>query len=128
MVDTVNSLITGLISAASPAAGVAGFSSATQRQELPSDGNGLPVENTSSPSEEEVVQAVTQIADYVQSISRDLQFRVDEQIGTTVITVVDSETDEIIRQIPAEEAVSLARYIAEVRSGENKGLLMNSSE
>jgi flagellar protein FlaG len=128
MVDTVNSLITGLISAASPAAGVAGFSSATQRQELPSDGNGLPVENTSSPSEEEVVQAVTQIADYVQSISRDLQFRVDEQIGTTVITVVDSEADEIIRQIPAEEAVSLARYIAEVRSGENKGLLMNSSE
>jgi len=128
MVDTVNSLITGLISAASPAAGVAGFSSATQRQELPSDGNGLPIENTSSPSEEEVVQAVTQIADYVQSISRDLQFRVDEQIGTTVITVVDSETDEIIRQIPAEEAVSLARYIAEVRSGENKGLLMNSSE
>lgn len=74
------------------------------------------------------MQAVTQIADYVQSISRDLQFRVDEQIGTTVITVVDSETDEIIRQIPAEEAVSLARYIAEVRSGENKGLLMNSSE
>lgn len=128
MVDTVNSLITGLVSAASPAASVGGFSSVTQRQELPSDGKGLPVKNTSSPSKEEVVQAVTQIADYVQSISRDLQFRVDEQIGTTVITVVDSETDEIIRQIPAEEAVSLARYIAEVRSGENKGLLMNSSE
>lgn len=128
MVDTVNSLITGLISAASPAIDVGSFSTATQRQELPSGGNGLPVENTSSPSKEEVVQAVTQIADYVQSISRDLQFRVDEQIGTTVITVVDSETDEIIRQIPAEEAVSLARYIAEVRSGENKGLLMNSSE
>ncbi|MEZ5529429.1 MAG: flagellar protein FlaG [Porticoccaceae bacterium] len=128
MADTVNSLITGLISAVSPAAGVGSFSSVAQRQELPSDGNGLPVENTSLPSEEEIVQAVTQIADYVQSISRDLQFRVDEQIGTTVITVVDSKTDEIIRQIPAEEAVSLARYISEVRSGQKKGLLMSSSE
>lgn len=39
-----------------------------------------------------------------QSIGRDLRFQVDMESGRSVIQVLDSETGEIIRQIPPENA------------------------
>lgn len=57
--------------------------------------------------------AVSQINDYVQSLQRDLQFTVDEVTGKDVVTVIDSESKEIIRQLPSEEALALARRLAE---------------
>jgi flagellar protein FlaG len=54
---------------------------------------------------------VQSLNDYAQSVRRDLQFSVDDTSGRTVITVKDSETEEIIRQIPSESAVALASYL-----------------
>jgi len=56
--------------------------------------------------------AVSQINDYVQNLQRNLQFRVDESTGKDVVTVIDSTSDEVIRQIPSEEALELARRLA----------------
>lgn len=39
-----------------------------------------------------------------QSIGRDLRFQVDMESGRSVIQVLDTETGEIIRQIPPENA------------------------
>ncbi|MCP1726426.1 flagellar protein FlaG [Natronospira proteinivora] len=47
----------------------------------------------------------------------DLEFKVDETSGRTVITVYHPETEEVIRQIPPEEAMRLAQILRE--SGEN---------
>jgi flagellar protein FlaG len=41
-----------------------------------------------------------------------LHFRVDEQSGRTVITVVNTATAEIVRQIPAEEVLAVVRAFA----------------
>ena len=68
---------------------------------------------------------MSNITDYVQSISRDLQFKIDEHVGSTVVTVLDHETQEVIRQIPSEEVVAMARHIAEQAPDPVKGLLMN---
>jgi len=57
--------------------------------------------------------AVGQINDYVQSLQRNLQFTVDEATGKDVVTVIDSESKEVIRQLPSEEALELARRLAE---------------
>lgn len=57
--------------------------------------------------------AVSQINDYVQNLQRNLQFTVDEVTGKDVVTVIDSESKEVIRQIPSEEALELARRLAE---------------
>lgn len=57
--------------------------------------------------------AVSQINDYVQNLQRNLQFTVDEATGKNVVTVIDNETKEVIRQIPGEEALELARRLAE---------------
>jgi flagellar protein FlaG len=104
------------------------------RQSSPADApvHRLPVEKTSVPVEktsdhrgvvaiaavsesqnrgeqQELKEAVTKLNDYVQSIQRDLTFEFDETSGKTVITVLDRNTKEVIRQIPDELALRLAR-------------------
>lgn len=56
--------------------------------------------------------AVSQINDYVQNLQRNLQFTVDEATGKDVVTVIDTVSEEVIRQIPSEEALELARRLA----------------
>jgi flagellar protein FlaG len=58
-------------------------------------------------------EAVTQINSYVQNLQRNLQFTVDEETGKDIVTVTDSVSNEVIRQIPSEEALALARRLAE---------------
>jgi flagellar protein FlaG len=75
----------------------------------------LPSPQTSEPDDgqQQVEQAVSQINDYVQNIQRSLQFSVDEQSGRNIVTVIDKSTEEVIRQIPIEEVLVMARTIAE---------------
>lgn len=63
-------------------------------------------------SNEDIQQALATMNDYVQSIQRDLQFSVDDELDTTVIKVVDSNSGEVIRQIPNETLLELARNLA----------------
>jgi len=58
---------------------------------------------------------VVELNTYMQNLNRSLQFSVDEQSGDTVIKVIDSETDELIRQIPAEELLVLRSSLEEYR-------------
>lgn len=65
-----------------------------------------------SPHEElNVEQAVASISDYVQSVQRDLQFSVDEELNQTVVKVVDGRSGDLIRQIPEEAFLELARKL-----------------
>jgi flagellar protein FlaG len=86
------------------------------RQELPPIGAALPPAATSS----EVSQAVSRLNDYVQNLRRDLQFRMDEDSNRVIVTVVDSESGEVIRQIPSDEVLAVARSLEHAR-----GLLVN---
>jgi len=60
---------------------------------------------------EELEQAVATLNDYVQNTERKLSFQLDEEAGLTVIRVFDKQSEELIRQIPSEEAVSLAQKL-----------------
>lgn len=55
--------------------------------------------------------AVRRLSDYVQQVQRALQFSVDKESGRTVITVIDAATEEVIRQIPPEEVLAMARAL-----------------
>jgi len=62
----------------------------------------------------QTVQAVArQLEDYLRRSGRDLSFRVDEAAGATVVTVRDTSTGEVIRQMPSEEALRLLRRLNE---------------
>ena len=60
---------------------------------------------------EEVENAVQRVSDFVQVVRRELEFAVDENSGRTVITVMDAETREIVRQIPPEKLMVVAENI-----------------
>ena len=64
-------------------------------------------------SEQAIGNAVSQLNTYVQSINRNLEFNIDTDSGQIVVKVVDSETDEVIRQIPNEEALYIAKQLDE---------------
>jgi flagellar protein FlaG len=42
---------------------------------------------------------------------RALRFQVDESSGDMVITVLNPETGEIVRQIPSPEVLAMARWL-----------------
>ena len=60
---------------------------------------------------EELNEAVSQLNDFVQNVQRDLQFEVDNDLGQTIVKVVDQSTKEVIRQIPDELALRLAENL-----------------
>jgi len=69
-----------------------------------------------------VEKAIEDINDHLQSIGRDLSFSVDNDSGRTIIKVMDSETDEVIRQIPSEEVLNLAQYLQDASDLNSTGL------
>jgi flagellar protein FlaG len=62
-----------------------------------------------SDSKESVVEAVASLNEYAQTVQRDLQFKLDDSSGKTVITVLDRQTDTVVRQIPDDVALRLAQ-------------------
>lgn len=60
---------------------------------------------------EQLDDAVTQLNDFVQTVQRDLHFEVDNDLGQTIVKVVDQQTQKVIRQIPDEVALRLAENL-----------------
>lgn len=63
---------------------------------------------------EHLRQAVSQANARAAALKRDLQFSVDDSTGETVIRVIDTQTKEVIRQIPPDEMLALARALLQM--------------
>ncbi|NLO79813.1 MAG: flagellar protein FlaG [Xanthomonadaceae bacterium] len=63
----------------------------------------------------DLARAVEQINEFIRMARCDLVFSVDEATGKLVVTVVDAETREVIRQIPSEEVLAIAARLDEAR-------------
>lgn len=63
------------------------------------------------PSPSTVNEAVSAINSQVQRISQNLKFSVDHDSGRVVVKIVDGETDQVIRQIPSEEALAISHAL-----------------
>ena len=98
---------------------------ATQRQAASAGGNASPAQDSGA-QRMAVIEAAGAISSFVQNVSRELRFDVDEQSGRTVITVMDRNTDQVIRQIPGEEVLALARVLEESTQDDPRGVLINS--
>ena len=83
-------------------------------------GSASPPGSTPPPEPERVRQAVDQIQRAVPLVAQNLQFLVEKATGKTIVRVVDSQTREVIRQIPTEEVLSIARALDRMQ-----GLLFN---
>jgi flagellar protein FlaG len=59
----------------------------------------------------QVEHAVQSANHFFKQISQDLEFSVDAGSGRTVTRLVDKETNTVIRQIPSEEMLEIARAL-----------------
>ena len=73
-------------------------------------------EQNDEAQQQSLQDALGSMNDFVQNVKRDLQFSVDKELNQTVIKVVDSESGKLIRQIPEDIFLELARKVKE--SGE----------
>jgi flagellar protein FlaG len=74
-------------------------------------------------SRQELEETLQRVSESLKSVaSNNLEFSIDDTTGKTVVRVVDSSTKELIRQIPTEEMLAIARAI----DGEIKGLLVRN--
>lgn len=82
-------------------------------------GSARSAQPVSSVSTDEVKAAVEQMKDFAQVMSRQLQFDVDDDSGRTVVRVLDKDSGDVIRQIPSEEVLALARHMKELMEEES---------
>ncbi|HHJ20440.1 MAG TPA: flagellar protein FlaG [Gammaproteobacteria bacterium] len=76
-------------------------------------------------TKEDLEKAVSHLKEYVQNMKRDMDFSVDDKTGRFVVKVYDSETRELIRQIPSEEMLAISRHLVETMEEEpGKGFLI----
>ena len=66
------------------------------------------------PSMAQVTQAVKRINKTMESLSQGLEFSVDTDSRRVVVKIVDQATKEVIRQIPTEEALQIAKALDQV--------------
>ena len=77
-------------------------------------GKELPVEDTKAVEAKsvEVKEAVSKLNEFAQKTQRDLNFQIDEDSGKTVIKVYDRQSETLVRQIPNEEALEMAKRLS----------------
>lgn len=100
-----------------------------RRQAVSVSGNSVPQDAAAATTEVDVEQltaAIHSITEFLDKFDRKLEFKLDSTTGHTIITVLDAETDEIVRQIPAKEVVAMAHYLAEASPDVVLGLLVDS--
>ena len=79
------------------------------RNNAPATELAMPTGRPQQPDAQQVRQALGEVQKAVESVARDLRFSIDKETGRTIVTVVDSVTQEVIRQIPGEEIVAIAK-------------------
>lgn len=72
------------------------------------------VEEFAQPTKEVMQRAADQIRGYLTESGRDLNVFVDESAGYYVTTVMNPNNGEVVRQIPADETLRIARNIQEM--------------
>ncbi|MFT4561019.1 MAG: flagellar protein FlaG [Gammaproteobacteria bacterium] len=65
-------------------------------------------------SETALEELVLNLNDQIQATNRELRFSVDKKYGRPIVTVIDKETEKVIRQIPAEVALQVADALEDV--------------
>ncbi|MBB5016862.1 flagellar protein FlaG [Chitinivorax tropicus] len=70
------------------------------------------VEQTKKPTPvEELKKAADKLNKVVNVYASELKFTVDEETGIDVVKVIDTQSKEVIRQIPSEEMLKIAESI-----------------
>ncbi len=66
---------------------------------------------------EQLEKMMEHLDEFVSSINKGLAFKLDEDTGRSIITVYEKRSGQVIRQIPEEEVLELAKQLSGHASG-----------
>ena len=66
-------------------------------------------------SREQLKEAVKATNDFVSLVNNAVEFSLDDDTGITVVKVIDKNTKEVVRQIPSEEMLAIAKALDTVQ-------------
>jgi flagellar protein FlaG len=110
----INSGSSGLVSSGS--AQVAKSDSEVIAQVVSTPVQSSNINEVVAPVRESIEKIAADLQKFVQSMGRDLNFSVDETTGYHVVRVVDQSTGELIRQLPSDELLKLAREFEQLQN------------
>jgi len=64
---------------------------------------------------EKLAAAIDQLNKQMESSRRGLGFAVDSKLNLTVVTVRDTNTGEVVRQIPSDVAIRVAHHLSDLK-------------
>lgn len=76
-----------------------------------------PQATTPAANAQALTQAVDQLNQHFSERRTDLKFTIDPQLHEVVVSVVDAQDGTVLRQIPSEVVLRIARFLAEQHSG-----------
>ena len=83
---------------------------------LPSTATTVAESQKAKPVEaKELESAVQKVQNFTQNLAKELLFNIDKDSGRTVVKVVDTSTKEVIRQIPSEEMLAMAKALDQIQ-------------
>lgn len=93
-------------------AGIAQAGVATSPQSDATQRTHAPAASSNAALDPEALQsALSDVQSALSVVTNDLRFTIDDDTGRTVVKIVDKETDEVIRQIPSEEMLRIAKAL-----------------
>jgi flagellar protein FlaG len=72
------------------------------------------------PENKNIKEALDKISSIADSYNRQIRIEVDKELNITIVTIIDGNTGQVIRQIPAKELIELSK-----NAMDQKGLLIN---
>lgn len=66
-------------------------------------------------SQDQLKTAVKSVREYVQPFNNNLEFSINDDIDSVVVKIVDIATKEVIRQIPSEEMIAIAKALDSIK-------------
>jgi flagellar protein FlaG len=100
----------------------AGMASASQEQTGTTDAQAPGNDQATKPTD--LAEAIERAENAVNAQVRDFSFSIHEKTGEVVVRIIDRESKEVIRQIPAEEMLRIAEHLQSLEGENTPGLLL----
>ena len=74
-----------------------------------------PASQVTKPDREKLEVATQSVREFVKPINSNLEFSVNDETGQLVVKIIDRATKEVIRQMPSEEMLSIAKTLDSIK-------------
>lgn len=78
---------------------------------VPASTAGASSPNAGAEQKQQVEAAVKAVKEFIQPMASNLAFEMDDDSGRTVIKITEASSGELIRQIPSEEMLEIAKAL-----------------